>query len=185
MASRKRARESSFLRVFDETRRLLNTATTVTLQPVRVTNPAYKASSKPGMFVEYLLDVPRGDYDLAIAARDYTPHRSRISVGAERTQTITVTLNRKGTPEEGNAVERAHAWFSDIRTFPAKRVAPDARRKAIDKKLRTFPPPGPPPPRNRAKWTVLGPRNISGRVRGLVAHPTDGETDFPGQPNAG
>src|SRR4029453_7691480 len=127
MASRKRARESSFLRVFDETRRLLNTATTVTLQPVRVTNPAYKASSKPGMFVEYLLDVPRGDYDLAIAARDYTPHRSRISVGAERTQTITVTLNRKGTPEEGNAVERAHAWFSDIRTFPAKRVAPQAR----------------------------------------------------------
>jgi hypothetical protein len=174
-----------FLRVVDETRRLLNTATTVTLQPVRGTDPAYKASSKPGMFVEYLLDVPRGDYDLAIAARDYIPHRSRISVGAERTQTITVTLNRKGTPEEGNAVERAHAWFSDIRTFPAKRVAPDARRKAIDKKRRTFPPPGPPPPRNRAKWTVLGPRNISGRVRALVAHPTDGETIFAGSANAG
>jgi hypothetical protein len=93
--------------------------------------------------VEYLLDVPRGDYELTVAAKDHVPHRSRISVGTERTRTIVITLNRKGEPEQGNAVGRAHAWLSDIRTYPAKRVPDDARQIAIYKK-RHPPPPGPP-----------------------------------------
>ena len=97
MPTKKRTRQGLYLRVVDETRRPLNAVTTVRLHPVHGTDPAYTASSKPGMVVEYLLDVPRGDYDLTIAARDYIPHRSRISVGVDRTQTITVSLDRKGT----------------------------------------------------------------------------------------
>src|SRR5262245_4715962 len=100
------------LRVVDEARRLLDTVTTVTLRPVQGTNPTYTASSKPGMIAEFLLDVPRGDYDLTVTARDYVPSRSRIAIGTERAQTITVALVRKGTPEQGNAVERAHGWLS-------------------------------------------------------------------------
>ena len=64
----------------------------------------------------------------------------------------------------------------------------DARQKAIDRRRNPPPPPGPPGPPNppsKAKWTVLGPRNISGRVRALAAHPTDGKTIFAGSANAG
>lgn len=34
-------------------------------------------------------------------------------------------------------------------------------------------------------WTALGPRNTSGRVRALAAHPTDGDTIFAGSAHAG
>jgi hypothetical protein len=183
MPRQDRARQGVYLRIVDERQRLLKRATTITLQPVRGTDRPYKASSKAGIATEYLLDVPRGEYDLTLAAKGYLPHRRRISLGRERNATITLTLGRKDEPEQGNAVERAHAWLSDIRAYPAKRVPQDARKIAIYKK-RHPPPPGP-PPRPRAKWTVLGPRNISGRVRALVAHPTDGDTIYAGSANAG
>jgi hypothetical protein len=155
---------------------------------VRGTDKDYKASSETGIATEYILDVPRGQYDLTVDAKPYLPHRSRISVERKETRTITVTLCRKSELEEGNAVERAHAWLSDIRAYPAKRIPHDARQRAIDSKRNPPPPPGPPgppDPPSKAKWTVLGPRNIGGRVRALAAHPTDGETIFAGSANAG
>jgi len=155
------------------------------LHPVRGTDKDYKASSETGIAAKYLLDVPRGEYDLTVAARSYLPYRGRILVERKEARTITVTQYRKGEPEEGNAVERAHAWLSDIRAYPAKRIPQDARQKAIDRKRNPPPPPRPPRPPSRAKWTVLGPRNIGGRVRALAAHPTDGKTIFAGSANAG
>jgi hypothetical protein len=185
MPRQDRARQGVYLRIVDERQRLLKRATTITLHPVRGTHGPYKASSKAGIVTEYRLDIPRGDYDLTLAAKGYLPHRRRISLGRERNATITLALGRKDEPEQGNAVERAHAWLSDIRAYPAKRVPAEARQKAIDRKRHPPPPPGPPPPRTRAKWTVLGPRNISGRVRALAAHPNDGQTIFAGSANAG
>ena len=179
---KKRATPGLYLRVVDESQRPLKAVTIVTLHSAR-TDETYRASSSAGIGTEYLLDVPRGDYDLAVGAKNHVPHRARISIGTERSRTITITLNRKGEPEQGNAVGRAHAWLSDIRTYPAKRVPPDARQVAIYKKRHPRPPG--PPPESRAKWTVLGPRNISGRVRALVAHPTDGDTIYAGSANAG
>ncbi|HXT61476.1 MAG TPA: hypothetical protein VN696_00435, partial [Pyrinomonadaceae bacterium] len=162
-------------------------ATTVTLRPVRGTDKDYKASSETGSAAEYLLDLPRGEYDLTVTARSYLSYRGRISLAGKERRTIVVTLYRKSESEEGNAVERAHAWLSDIRAYPAKRIPHDARQRAIEKK-RNPPrpgPPRPPDPPSKAKWTVLGPRNISGRVRALAAHPTDGKTIFAGSANAG
>lgn len=187
MPLKKTASQALYLRVVDERQRPLRVTTTVTLHPVRGTEKKYKASSETGNAAEYLLEVPRGEYDLIVAARSYLPSRGRISVERKETRTITVTLYRKGEPEKGNAVERAHAWLSDIRAYPAKRIPDDARQKAIDRKRNPPPPgpPGPPDPPSKAKWTVLGPRNISGRVRALAAHPTDGKTIFAGSANAG
>ena len=186
---RKTDSQALYLRVVDERQRPLRITTTATLHPVRGTDKDYKASSETGIAAEYLLDVPRGEYDLTVAAKSYLPYRGRISVARKETRTIIVTLYRKSEPEEGNAVERAHAWLSDIRAYPAKRIPRDARQKAIDRKRNPPPPPGPPPgppdPPGKAKWTVLGPRNISGRVRALAAHPTDGKTIFAGSANAG
>jgi hypothetical protein len=156
--------------------------------PARSKGKGFSASSQAGTATEFLLDVPRGGYDLTVAARSYLRHQSQISVERKESRTLTVTLYRKGEEEEGNAVERAHGWLSDIRAFPAKRIPHEARQDAIDIKRRRPkpPPPGPPPPPPpNAKWTVLGPRNISGRVRALAAHPTDGDTLFAGSANAG
>jgi len=185
MPRKKTESQAIRLRVVDENQRPLRGTTTVNLRSVREEKRDYKASSKAGIVTEYSLDIPPGEYDLAVVAKSYLPHRSRISVKRESAQVITVTLYRKYEPEKGNAVERAHAWLSDIRSYPEKRIPLDAREKAIAQKRNPPPPPGPPPPPDRAKWTVLGPRNISGRVRALAAHPTDGDTIFAGSANAG
>ena len=189
MPRTKTAKPGLFLRVVDEKQRLLKNKTTVTLIPARSRGEVFSASSQAGTATEFLLDVPRGEYDLTVAARSYLRHQSRISVERKESRTLTVTLYRKGEEEEGNAVDRAHGWLSDIRAFPAKRIPREARQDANDIKRRRpmAPPPGPPPgpPPTNAKWTVLGPRNISGRVRALAAHPTDGDTIFAGSANAG
>ena len=188
MPLKKTDSQAQYLRVVDERQRRLRITTTVTLQPVRGTGNDYKASSETGSAAEYLLDVPSGEYDLTVAAKSYLTYRERISVAPKETRPIIVTMYRKSEPEAGNAVERAHAWLSDIRAYPAKRIPPDARQRAIDWKRNHPPPPGPPDPPDppsKAKWTVLGPRNISGRVRALAAHPTDGKTIFAGSANAG
>ena len=184
MPSQSRARQGQYLRIVDEARRFVTRATAVTLRSVQDRDTAYTASSRGGTAVEYLLDVPRGDYDVAVTSRGYLPYRRRIPVGSERTRTITVTLTEKGEAEQGNAVERAYAGLSDTRAYPSRRIPGTARQDAIDQKRRTTTPPGSPPP-PRAKWTVLGPRNISGRVRALAAHPTAGETLYAGTANAG
>ena len=56
------------LRVVDERQRPLRITTTVILRPVRGSDKGYKASSETGIAAEYLLDVPRGEYDLTVAA---------------------------------------------------------------------------------------------------------------------
>jgi hypothetical protein len=90
--------QAPYLRVVDERHRPLRITTTVTLHPVRGTDKDYQASSETGIAAEYLLDVPRGEYDLTVAAKSYLPYRGRISVERKETRTIIVTLYRKSEP---------------------------------------------------------------------------------------
>ncbi len=182
MAEKRTKARTTSLTVVDETGVALRAATKIVLKPVRGGDGPYAGSSKGGTAVTYLLDVPSGEYELTITSRNRLEHRSRITVDKQGRK-LTVRLERPGDPEHGDAVERAHGWFSDIRAYPAKRIPPNARRDALDRKRRLPKPPPPRPPRSR--WTALGPRNISGRVRALAAHPTDGETIFAGSANAG
>lgn len=185
MPRTKTAKPGLFLRVVDEKQRLLKTRTTVTLTLARSKAKGFSASSQAGTATEFLLDMPRGEYDLTVAARSYLRHHSQISVERKESRTITITLYTKGVEEQGDAVRRAHSLLSDIRAWPAKLVAVDARMKALKKKKRRPKPPPDPPRKDFTKWTVLGPRNLSGRVRALAAHPTDGEIIYAGSANAG